>query len=273
MRRGRAAAVRDRACRAAAARDRPRSSSQAGHLALARLARQEDAVGQALLDDLAVELRGVEELGMVAARGNSPPSSTTISSASAIVDSRWAMISVVRPAISSREGAADLALGRRVDRRRRVVEDQDARVRDDRARDRDALALAARERQAALADARVVAGGKPLDEVVGLGAPSRLADLLLGGVGARVGDVLVDVVEKRNGSSPVIAIARRSEPSSTSRRSRHRSARAPRSGRRGGRPARRASSCPTRSRRPARPCDRRGRRGRRVQRGSAGPSP
>ncbi len=40
----------------------------------------------------------------------------------------------------------------RVDRRRRVVEDQDARVEQQRARDRDALALAARERQAALAD-------------------------------------------------------------------------------------------------------------------------
>ena len=51
----------------------------------------------------------------------------------------------------------DLLLGRRVDRRRRVVEDQDPRVGQERARDRDALALAAAERQPALADARVVA--------------------------------------------------------------------------------------------------------------------
>src|SRR3712207_7747544 len=40
---------------------------------------------------------------------------------------------------------------------RRLVEDQDGRVAQDRPRDRDALALAAREAEAALADHRVVA--------------------------------------------------------------------------------------------------------------------
>ena len=45
----------------------------------------------------------------------------------------------------------------RVDRRRRVVEQQDLRVGEQRAGERDALALAARQREALLADDRVVA--------------------------------------------------------------------------------------------------------------------
>src|SRR3712207_8910526 len=44
----------------------------------------------------------------------------------------------------------DLALGLRVDAARRLVEDQDPRVVQDRPRDRDPLALAARERVPAL---------------------------------------------------------------------------------------------------------------------------
>ena len=62
------------------------------------------------------------------------------------------MMIVVRPVHHLGERGADLVLLRRVDRRRRVVEDQDARVGEHRARDRDALALPARERVAVLAD-------------------------------------------------------------------------------------------------------------------------
>src|SRR6476469_6034042 len=69
-----------------------------------------------------------------------PSSSTTISSASAIVESRWAMISVVRFRIASR---------------------RPTRIR---ARDRQALPLAARERDAALADHAVVAIRQLVDE-------------------------------------------------------------------------------------------------------------
>ena len=54
----------------------------------------------------------------------------------------------------------DLLLGARVDRRRRVVEDENARIGEHRARDRDALPLAAGEREAAFADHRVVAVGE-----------------------------------------------------------------------------------------------------------------
>ena len=53
-----------------------------------------------------------------------------------------------------------LALG--VERRGRLVEQQERRVAQDRARDRDALALAAGQRHAALADRRVVALRQPV---------------------------------------------------------------------------------------------------------------
>ena len=56
-----------------------------------------------------------------------------------------------------------LALG--VERARGLVEDQDRRVLQDRARDRDALALSAGELDAALADERVVAVRQRLDEL------------------------------------------------------------------------------------------------------------
>ena len=58
------------------------------------------------------------------------------------------------------EGVADLVLLGRVDRRGGVVEDQHARVGEDRPGDGDALALAAREREPPLPDGRVVALGQ-----------------------------------------------------------------------------------------------------------------
>ena len=89
-----------------------------------------------------------------------PRSRTTSSSASAIVESRWATISVVRPFIASRSPRRMRASVRRVDGRGGVVEDEDPRVEDERPRDRDPLALSARERDPALADHRVVAVGQ-----------------------------------------------------------------------------------------------------------------
>src|SRR5205085_12445730 len=80
----------------------------------------------------------------------------------------------------------DLLFGRGVDRGRRVIEDQDPGVRDDRARDRDALALPSGKRQAALADQRVVALGERADERVRLRERGPTLDLLAGGVRAAV---------------------------------------------------------------------------------------
>ena len=58
------------------------------------------------------------------------------------------------------ERVADLVLLGRVDRRGGVVEDQHPRVGEDRAGDGDALALAAGQREAALADLGAVAVGQ-----------------------------------------------------------------------------------------------------------------
>ena len=156
-----------------------RAGSQARHLRSTRLARQEDLVGQALLGDLARTARSARAARRACrGRATAPSSSTTISSASAIVDSRWAITNVVRPAITSRSACLDLLLGRGVDRGGGVVEDEDARVGQQRAGDRDPLALAAREREPALADPRVVAVRQLGDEAVRLGAPGRALDLL-----------------------------------------------------------------------------------------------
>ena len=67
------------------------------------------------------------------------------------------MMNAVRPASSARSARSICALGADVDRRRRLVEDQDPRVGEERAGERDELALAEREPRAALAELGVVA--------------------------------------------------------------------------------------------------------------------
>ena len=84
-------------------------------------------------------------------------------------------------------------LALRVERARRLVEQQDRRVLEDRARDRDALPLPAREPHAALAEERVVALRQRAQELVGLGRARRGLDL---GV-ARVGPAVADVLARR----------------------------------------------------------------------------
>ena len=81
-----------------------------------------------------------------------PCSITRISSARRTVASRCAMMIDVRPAQQRVERLLDQDLARAVDVRGRLVEDQDARVGEQRARDRDQLALAGGEPGAALAD-------------------------------------------------------------------------------------------------------------------------
>ena len=85
------------------------------------------------------------------------------------------MAITVLPSISVVELLLDRRLDFRIERRGRLVEDQDRRVLQQHAGDRDALALAARELDAALADMRVealapVLVGQPGDE---LDAPRR----------------------------------------------------------------------------------------------------
>ena len=91
-----------------------------------------------------------------------------------IVDRRCAMAIVVRPRHQHAQRVADQQLGLGVDARRRLVEDQDARIERQRARERQQLLLADRQRRAALGDRRRVAARQPLDERVGVHrAPPR----------------------------------------------------------------------------------------------------
>ena len=64
------------------------------------------------------------------------------------------------------ERLLDHGLVLRIDRGERFVEDQDRRVAQNRARDREALALPAGQARAALADHRLVTVGQRLDELV-----------------------------------------------------------------------------------------------------------
>src|SRR5262249_36590229 len=79
-----------------------------------------------------------------------------------------------------------------VEARGRFVEQQDARVRENRARDRDALALAARQPHAALTDDGVVLLLEAVDELVGVRDSTDALDVGLRRVRCAVRDVLAD---------------------------------------------------------------------------------
>ena len=102
------------------------------------------------------------------------------------------MTNVVRPCAERPQAVLDQRLALAVEARRRLVEDQDPRVGQDRARDRHALALAARQLHAALADDRVVLLLEPVDELVGVRDAADRPDLLEGRVRAAVADVVAD---------------------------------------------------------------------------------
>jgi hypothetical protein len=91
----------------------------------------------------------------------------------------------------------DPLLGLRVDRRGRVVQDDHRWFRDQRPSQGDALALAARQGQAALADDRVVAVGQEADEPVGLRRGGDRDDLLVARAWTAVGDVGADRVREQ----------------------------------------------------------------------------
>ena len=78
-------------------------------------------------------------------------------SARVTVARRWAMTSVVRPCMIAIERPLHQSLALRIERARRLVEQQDRRVAQHGARNGDALALAGGQRHAALAEHGVVA--------------------------------------------------------------------------------------------------------------------
>ncbi len=97
----------------------------------------------------------------------------------------------------------------RVERARRLVEQQDRRVLENRARDRDALPLSARQPHAALAEKRVVPLRQHADELVGAGRARRRLDLGVGGARAgRSGCSRAPLAPNSTvscGTSPIIA--------------------------------------------------------------------
>ncbi len=100
------------------------------------------------------------------------------------------MISVVRPAIASRRPRrifASVVASTEAVASSRI---KSAGIDDEGAGDREPLALAAGERDAALADHRVVSVGQLLDELVRLGEPRGRDQLLLGRLGAAEREVL-----------------------------------------------------------------------------------
>ena len=99
------------------------------------------------------------------------------------------MTIAVRPASRRRRPLLDAHLGVQVDVRGGLVEHEDPRVGDHRARERDELALSGGERDAALADLGVVAVLERRDEVVRADRARRRLDLC----GARVGPAERDV--------------------------------------------------------------------------------
>ena len=90
-------------------------------------------------------------------------------------------------------------LGERVDGRERIVEHDDARTGDERARERDALALAAGEIDAALADERVVAVRQLVGERVDAGRLARGEHLVPVGVVAARSEVLAQRHREEHG--------------------------------------------------------------------------
>src|SRR5206468_9404762 len=80
--------------------------------------------------------------------------------------------------VEALERADDRGLGLRVHRARRLAQKQDRTVLEERARQRDALPLAAGELHTALPHFRVVALGQPLDELMRVGGLGSRDDLL-----------------------------------------------------------------------------------------------
>ena len=95
------------------------------------------------------------------------------------------------------EGSADLVLLGRVDGRGGVVEDEHGRVGEDRAGDRDPLPLAAREREAALAEHRLVAVGQVVHERGRAGQLGGAADVLVVRVRPPEADVLAHALAEQ----------------------------------------------------------------------------
>ena len=100
------------------------------------------------------------------------------------------MTMVVRPRIRLGKRGGDLCLAFGIERRRRLVEQQKRRVAQNGARNGDALALAAGQRDATLADRGVEALRQSGDEARGMGMLGRARDFGIGSLGAAEADIV-----------------------------------------------------------------------------------
>src|SRR4051812_32544740 len=93
----------------------------------------------------------------------------------------------------------DKRFGFGIQRRGRLVEDQDRRVLDQGAGDGDALALAYRKKPSPLAYNRVISLWETADEVVSVGRPGGRLDLGVGCSRPAIGDVGPDRIVEQKG--------------------------------------------------------------------------
>src|SRR2546423_15500338 len=94
-------------------------------------------------------------------------------------------------------GLLDFVLGRTIDGAGRVVEDEDARIGQQRTRNGDALALTAGKSHTAFANHRVVAFFEVADKAIRLGILRGLLDSILGRLLTKtIGDILADGARK-----------------------------------------------------------------------------
>src|SRR5207248_3949083 len=93
----------------------------------------------------------------------------------------------------------DYGLGLQVDRAGGLVEDEDRRVLQKSASQRNALALAARKAHPPLPDRRAVALGKQRDKLVSVRGLCRRDDFVLPRLGTRIGNVLGDAGREEHG--------------------------------------------------------------------------
>src|SRR5277367_4808930 len=84
----------------------------------------------------------------------------------------------------------DQVLGFGIERRGRFVEHEDLRILHERARDRYALTLAARELDALFADDGAVASRTLLDEIMRIGVDGCADDIFIPRIGASIADVV-----------------------------------------------------------------------------------
>ena len=119
-----------------------------------------------------------------------PSSITRMRSQDSTVASRCAMTIVVRCAHQIGKRGGDLGLAFGVERRGRLVEQQQRRIAQNGARDGDALALATRQRDAALADRRVESVRQRRDEGCGMGMLGGARDIGIGCAGSAEADIV-----------------------------------------------------------------------------------